>query len=324
MKAPIIVFAYNRPDHLRKTLIWLAANKHASESPLYVYCDGPKANATPDQLQKVQTARAVVRELAVVPAFAEVTIVEKEENSGLGISIITGVTEVINKHGRAIILEDDLETSPLFLDYMNRCLDHYENRKTVFSISGLSRPHPERFYPQDYPYDVYVSPYHHPTGWATWADRWCQVDWEVKVYDIMKQNPAMRDAFTRGGASYWDDLVMQQEQKQNIWSIRFALAHFVNRAVSICPIVSYINHIGWGAESTNCPGSGETWCFERLADKEYIRLLDVLYEDARIANAWYSFTTTKRRSLWGRLVNWFGRKFKHRDEYYLKGKVYSQ
>ena len=65
--APIIVFAYNRPDHLRKTLTWLGQNELANESTLYIFCDGPKPNATAEQLAKVQAARKVARELAIVP-----------------------------------------------------------------------------------------------------------------------------------------------------------------------------------------------------------------------------------------------------------------
>ena len=320
--APIIVFCYNRPAHLRKTMNWLRANKHAEESPLYVFCDGPKVNATDEQLQKIAAARAVVDELAIVPAFKEVNIVRRDENLGLGTSIITGVTEVINKHGKAIILEDDLETSPLFLDYMNKCLDHYEARKSVFSISGLSRPHPERFYPADYPYDVYVSLTHHPTGWGTWADRWAQVDWDAKAYDVMKDQPEMIAAFRRIEYPEWDDLKRVKENGKNIWSVRFGLAHFVNHAVSICPIVSYINHIGWDEEGTNATCGGHVWNFDHLADKEDIRFCDILYADKRIINAWYSFTVPHRRSWFGRLKNWYGRKFLERDEYALKGRVF--
>lgn len=321
--APIIVFAYNRADHLRKTLTWLGQNELADQSALYIFCDGPKPNATEEQLAKVKAAREVAHEVAIVPTFKEVHIIERKENLGLGTSVITGVTEIVNKYGKVIVLEDDLETSPYFLSYMNQCLDHYEARKSVFSISGLSRPHPERFYPKDYPYDVYVSLTHHPTGWGTWVDRWNQVDWDVKDLAIVQNDPQMIQAFRRAEHCQYDELVWQQQTKKNIWSARFAFAHFVNHAVSICPIVSYINHIGWDAEATNARGSN-LWNFERLADNADMRFLDVLYEDARIINAWYSFTNPKRRNLWRRLKNWYGRKFLNCDEYALKGKVYAE
>lgn len=322
--APVIVFAYNRPEHLRKTLTWLGQNELADQSTLYIYCDGAKQNATEEQLAKVQTARQVAHKVAVVPTFKEVHIIERDENLGLGTSVITGVTEIINKHGKVIVLEDDLETSPYFLSYMNQCLEHYEARKSVFSISGLSRPHPERFYPKDYPYDVYVSLTHHPTGWGTWADRWNQVDWEYKDYKIISQNPAMLQAYRRMEYPEPEAMLDMIRKGKNLWASKFSLAHFVNHAVSICPIVSYINHIGWDAEGTNATGGAETWAFERLADNANIRFLDVLYEDSRIINSWYSFSINKPRSLWGKLKNWYGRKFLHRDEYALKGRVYAE
>lgn len=321
--SPIIIFAYNRAEHLRKTLIWLGQNELANESTLYIFCDGPKPNATAEQLAKVENARKVAHELAIAPTFKEVHIFEREENLGLGTSVITGVTEIINKHGRAIVLEDDLETSPYFLSYMNQCLDHYEPRKSVFSISGLSRPHPERFYPKDYPYDVYVSLTHHPTGWGTWADRWNQVDWEVKWLDVVKDQPAMIEAFRRIEYGDFDALMHQRATGKNVWSIRFAFAHFVNHAVSICPIVSYINHIGWDEDATNATSSNQ-WNFERLADNANIRFADVLYEDSRIINSWYSFSIRTPRSWWGKLKNWFGRKFLQCDEYALKGRVFAK
>lgn len=323
MLAPVIVFAYNRPNHLRKTLTWLGQNELADKSVLYVFCDGVKPNTTEEQKQKVINARAVAHELAVVPTFWEVHIIERDENFGLGKSIITGVTEIINKYGRAIVLEDDLETSPYFLSYMNQCLDHYDARKSVFSISGLSRPHPERFYPSDYPYDVYVSLTHHPTGWATWADRWNQVDWTADLFDVVKSQPAMIEAFRRIEHGDYDALKYQRATGMNVWSIRFAFAHFVNHAISICPIVSYINHIGWDAEATNATSSSQ-WNFDRLADNADIRFLDVLYEDSRIINSWYSFSIRRSRSIWGKIQNWYGRKFLHRDEYALKGRVFAK
>lgn len=302
-------------------MTWLSQNELADQSTLYVYCDGVKPDANKEQTDRVKAARKVAHELAVVPKFKEVHFVEREENLGLGTSIITGVSEVIKQYGKAIVLEDDLQTSPLFLDYMNRCLDHYEQRKSVFSISSLSRPHPERFYPKDYPYDVYVSLVHHPTGWATWLDRWEQVDWEVNLLEEVRKQPEMIEAFRRIEYGEYDALEHQRQTQQNVWSVRFSFAHFVNHAVSICPIVSYVNHIGWDDEATNAKGSSQ-WNFERLADKKDIRLLDVLYEDKRIINAWYSFSIPQPRSKWGKLKNWFGRRILHRDEYALKGKIY--
>lgn len=319
MLAPIIVFAYNRPDLLKQTLESLSANELSDQSLMYIYCDGPKENATSEQVKKI----AEVRKVALSRQWCkEVIVKQSNDNKGLGTSIITGVSEVLSKHGKAIVVEDDLLTSPLFLDYMNKSLDHYEKRKSVFSISGLSRPHPERFFPSDYKYDVYVSLTHHPTGWATWQDRWEQVDWEAKNYELLKTDFSIQKAFKRAGNEMWDQLKLCKDKGRNIWSVLFYLAHFENHAVSICPVVSYIEHIGWGPDSTNCPGDGAVWLHERLADKKEINFLDILYEDARIINSWYSFRFGKPRSIFGKIVNAWGRRIKNKDEFFLKGRVY--
>jgi len=49
--------------------------------------------------------------------------VERQHNLGLAASMRAGVTALCDEHGRAIILEDDLEVSPSFLRFMNDSLD---------------------------------------------------------------------------------------------------------------------------------------------------------------------------------------------------------
>ena len=44
-------------------------------------------------------------------------------------SIIEGTAALIEENGKAIVVEDDLITSPKFLEYMNNCLELYEKKK---------------------------------------------------------------------------------------------------------------------------------------------------------------------------------------------------
>lgn len=86
---------------------------------------------------------------------------------GLAESVIAGVTEVVGKHGKVIVLEDDLVTTPFLLTYMNEALDMYEGEKKVFSITGYS----------DFPMgnhkltETYFLKTPHSWTWATWKDR---------------------------------------------------------------------------------------------------------------------------------------------------------
>ena len=135
--APIVLFVYNRPEHTRQTLEALAANTLAQESDLFIYADGPKEDATEEQLERIRKVRAIVRSQQ---GCKSVTVIESDTNKGLAASIILGVTETVNKYGRIIVLEDDIVTGKYFLEYMNTALKKYENEKQVWEITGFRSP----------------------------------------------------------------------------------------------------------------------------------------------------------------------------------------
>ena len=135
--APIILFVYNRPWHTERTLQALKLNHLANQSKLYVYCDGPKADASEETRKKIDEVRALV---ANGDWCKEVILRERNENRGLAANVIEGITEVINEHGRVIVLEDDLITAPYFLTYCNEGLDLYKDVSNVYSINGYQFP----------------------------------------------------------------------------------------------------------------------------------------------------------------------------------------
>src|SRR5262245_39852640 len=104
--APVALFCYNRPHHLHRTVEALRLNAEAADTELYVFCDGPPDNS---RRENTDAVRAYVRS---VTGFKKVTVLERETNFGLSRSIVSGVTEIVNVHGRVIVLEDDLVTSP--------------------------------------------------------------------------------------------------------------------------------------------------------------------------------------------------------------------
>ena len=117
--APVAVFAYRRPEHLRRAVSSLAANPQAATTDLHVFCDGPKGRRDETDVQAV---RALARG---IKGFRSLTVVENKFNRGLAESIIAGVTQVVEAQGRVIVVEDDLVLSPHFLAFMNQALDCY-------------------------------------------------------------------------------------------------------------------------------------------------------------------------------------------------------
>ena len=130
MSIPIALFAYARPDHLRRTLACLRDNR----VPLiYAFCDGPK---TPDKSPLVAAVRALLREVD----WCQVLLIERDENWGLGRSILAGVTEVLSRHDACLVFEDDLICVPGSYDYLSAALLHYRDDPRVMSVTGWTHP----------------------------------------------------------------------------------------------------------------------------------------------------------------------------------------
>src|ERR1700748_1259466 len=116
---PIVVFAFDRPDHLQRTLRALASCPEAAASALKVYCDGARRESDEARVREVREVASAAQ------GFASVEIIARERNVGLAPSIIDGVTRHVQQHGRVIVLEDDILVSPYFLRYMHEGLALY-------------------------------------------------------------------------------------------------------------------------------------------------------------------------------------------------------
>ncbi|MBO0938836.1 glycosyltransferase [Fibrella sp. HMF5335] len=245
MNAPIILFAFKRVDDLAATVTALKANYLAAESELYIFQDAPKPDKMEIDGPKVAEVRAL---LDSITGFKKIHRDYAEANIGCADSIIRGITHVLNRHETAIIVEDDLITSPNFLDYMNQCLKQYKTNKRVYSIAGYTFPFQR---PADYKFDAYFVPRHSPWGWATWADRWHSIDWDVADYNEFKQDRELVKAFEQGGADLGRMLRRQMEGEIDAWDIRYCYSRFKANGLTIYPTQSKVQNIGFGADATH-------------------------------------------------------------------------
>ncbi len=236
--APIIIFVYNRADHFIKTYNALAACKEAKESELFIFSDGAKNDAGKDKVNEVRAAVAAIKDTG---DFISVTVTESPVNKGLAASVIAGVTQVINKYGRAIVVEDDCKVSPFFLSYINSALDFYENNKKIGSIAGYT---PMIDLPDDYSKDVFAAYRSCSWTWATWKDRWEGVDWELKDMKDFYHSPKLISRLNSNGSDRFMRLYRQTKGNGSSWSVRFG-AHLVkNDLLTVYPRYSYNSNIG--------------------------------------------------------------------------------
>lgn len=241
--APIIVFAFNRLDCLKKTIKTILLNEEAKDSDLFVFVDGPRKHKVGEEDKVIEVRNFV----SSIKGFKSVTHFFSEKNKGLGPSIIDGVSKVINHYGYAIVLEDDLQLSKTCLSYFNQGLDKYKDNPTVFSICGYSSLVNK---PSYYSASTYFCTRSSSWGWATWADRWNCVDWELNNWDQYKK---YKSAFNKwGGSDCWKMLNDWRNGKNKSWAIRFCFSQFMQNKVSLFPIKSLISNDGFDGNGTNC------------------------------------------------------------------------
>ena len=241
MKSPIVLFAYNRINHIQQVIKALLRNEYASDSDLIIYSDASKNDNT------VQEVQCVRQYLSTVSGFKSVKVIERLENFGLAKNIIDGVTSVINQYGKVIVLEDDLVVSPYFLKYMNEALDFYEKEEQVISIHGYIYPVkqklPETFFIKGA--DCW--------GWATWKRGWdlfCS-DGKYLLKEIEKRNLKKEFDFDNS-YPYYRMLKYQIEGKNNSWAIRWYASAFLHNKLTLYPGRSLVNQIGMDGSGTHC------------------------------------------------------------------------
>ena len=244
--APIALFIYRRPEHTRRTLQTLLSCPELASSALHIYCDGAK---TPDAIKSVQAARRVARELAP----ASTVFIERERNQGLARSIIEGTTDLTNRFGKVIVVEDDLEVSPSFLQFMNEALDRYALDETVMQVAGYQFP----LVPPLNERSLFLG---FPTswGWGTWARAWKHFDPQALGYQAMKEDPAARRRFDLDGSyPYFAMLERQLRGEIDSWAIRWHLSVFLRQGLVLYPGRSLIRNTGFDGSGTHgAPGSG--------------------------------------------------------------------
>lgn len=242
--APVVLFVYNRPWHTRQTLEALSRNTLADQSKLYIYADGPKEGASDEQLRQIKEVRQLIREKKWCK---EVEVIERDKNFGLGHSIISGTTEIVDKYGKIIVLEDDLVSSVGFLKYMNDALDKYENEEKVISISGYSYPvrktFPETFFIKSA--DCW--------GWGTWKRGWnlFEIDGK-KLLKELKERNLLHLIDYDGAYPFSRMLEAQIEGKLNSWAILWLSSAIINQKLTLYPRKSLIRNIGYDKSGTNC------------------------------------------------------------------------
>lgn len=233
MLAPVALFAYKRPEHLRRTLEALGANPESARSRLYVFCDGAKSDRDHPGVEAVRALTERIR------GWESVTVIRSATNRGLAQSIVSGVTELLQAHERLIVLEDDLMVAPGFLRYMNEALRCYAEDERVASIHGYIYPLgselPETFFLRGA--DCW--------GWATWRRAWRLFEPDGRRLLAELKRRRLTKAFDLDGSYPYTRMLQDCVKGRNSsWAIRWHASAFLQGKLTLYPGSSQVQNIG--------------------------------------------------------------------------------
>lgn len=245
--APILLFVYNRPLHVRNSVQSLLSNYLAKDSELYIFSDAAKDEAAKPLVDEVRTF------IHSISGFKQIHFVEREENWGLARNIIDGVTRLVNEYGRVIVLEDDLITAPYFLRFMNDALETYKDEEKVGHIQACD------FTKDPSLPDTFLIKFTGSWGWATWKRAWKHFNPNgQELLDEMLRRKLNRQFDFNGKYGFTRMLRRQIEGKNNSWAIRWNASLFLADILSLNVGKSLIQNEGFDGSGTNC-GSGNLY-----------------------------------------------------------------
>jgi hypothetical protein len=228
---PCVIFAFNRPDKLKRVL---EALRPQGIERLVVFVDGPRH---PGELRQVEACRVLARQVD----WAETELHLWEENRGLN-GLLENISLVLEQHPWAVFVEDDCLPVTGFYRFMRQALERYQDIPQVFSI-GAYQPLPESVF-KGYPYSVISGVRFMCWGWATWGDRWQEVLPLARRFDELFDGLQHVPEIAGADIPVVARAVAAGQTKS--WATRVLLATLALHKVHLLPVKGLVWNIGTG------------------------------------------------------------------------------
>jgi len=241
--APILVYVYDRLNHLMNCVESLRANPEAKDSILYVASDGA---ASQEDKEKIDSVRKYILK---IKGFHRVMPLFRANNLGSYYSCLNAERHVLHEHNKFIGLEDDIIVATNFLDYMNRGLDFYENDKRILSIHGHTLP---ISIPQKYNKDIYLCSRFNGWGFGIWKDRWDMLDLRISLFREFHNNTSMVLNLNKQDSAVIPILMRDWDNDLCAVDCRITLNMFIKNMYAVAPVKPLSVNRGFDGTGKRC------------------------------------------------------------------------
>lgn len=235
-KVPILVLAFNRPDHIMESMKVI---REYQPRRLYLACDGPR-NYKEGEMEAVNFTRETMINYINWPC--DVKTLFREENLGCAKAVSSAISWFFDNEEYGIIIEDDIIVSIDFFRLCEKLLPYYKDEEKIMQIAAHN-PCARVDTSSDYSFLHVIRIW----GWATWRRAWKKMDmsmskWpEINKWDIIKTFGLFHG--TIRWLYYWGPTYKNLE-KSNSWATRWYFSCYCNNGLSICPNVNLIKNLG--------------------------------------------------------------------------------
>lgn len=238
MKKPILFLTFNRLDTTQRVFEEI---KKAKPPRLYLASDGARENKAGEK-EIVQKTRDFI--MNNIDWDCEVKTLFRDKNLGCGPAVSGAITWFFEQEEDGIILEDDCLPHPSFFNFCEELLDYYKDNKKVWHISG------DQFVPNfNNGASYYFAKNMHCWGWASWADRWSQYEFDLSGYGDYNIKKISED---KNVQNYWARVLDRVRKGEvNTWDYQWAFKIIEKDGLCINPSKNLISNIGFGDNSTH-------------------------------------------------------------------------
>lgn len=180
--APVIIPTCNRIEHLKKCINSLASNEFAKFTEIYISVDFP-----PSEKYEKGYNEVINYLKGGIGGFKEIFVYIQEKNLGPSENA-NFLANQIKSYDRWIFTEDDNEFSSNFLEYMDICLQEFEEDESILTVCGF--PEGEKITTSIG--TAYKSSYFQPYGYGTWRRKWKQYEEEKEKVILDKNKGKMK------------------------------------------------------------------------------------------------------------------------------------
>ncbi|WP_276372004.1 nucleotide-diphospho-sugar transferase [Chryseolinea sp. H1M3-3] len=237
-KTPVLLLIFNRPE---TTKIVFDEIRKIRPARLYVAADGPREGIESDKKKCADTRKIIEN----IDWPCEVKKLFQEHNLNRGKAASTALTWFFSHEEEGIILEDDSLPLPGFFRYCQELLEDYRDDNRIMHIGGrnfLGRKN------NDSEYSYYFSTCGYIGGWATWRRAWETFDYDIRLYDRIKQNGFFENYFLNPIEKTYRlrrlDSTLASRGKVDWWDCQWDFARYINSGLAIVPNRNLVRDIG--------------------------------------------------------------------------------